>query len=117
MKHSSFPSDRGGTLLVSAPCCVHSWEDGEEALDGWSAGGQGLFLALLLCDAGQAIEVSYSSCSISSQCSASCPLPWALQPPSLSGEVEEGTLWCLDVLVSVQAGNKYHTQMKQLRRF
>lgn len=59
MKHTSFPWDRGGTLLVNAPCCVHSWEDGDEALGGWAAGGQGLFLALLLCDAGQTIEVSF----------------------------------------------------------
>lgn len=45
----------------------------------WVGGQQGaghLSLALLLCDAGQAVE---ASCSASAQCTASCSPPRALQ--------------------------------------
>lgn len=59
---------------------------GWRALGEWAAEDRGLFLALLLCDAGQATEVSCSSFSVLSQCSASCPLPWALQVPALPSE-------------------------------
>lgn len=76
----------------------------------WVGGQQGaghLSLALLLCGAGQAVE---SSCSASTRCTASCPLPRALQ--SLSLPVRSQSWWgSLDV--SVSAGRKQTTHSSE----
>lgn len=62
---------------------MHSLKDGGEPGGGWAAGARDLFLALLLCDAGQAMEASVPLGSVSSQHSASQIPPWARPAASL----------------------------------
>lgn len=96
----------GGSAAGPVSRHMHSLKGGGEPGGGWAAGARALFLALLLCDAGQATEASVPLGSLGSQHSAAQIPPWPWPALSLCsdmpgwGEAGEGILKYLPIPVS-----------------